>query len=436
MLSETIELGRWQDTVRRFLPRELKSVFAGGSQREILKQAGAMILVFDDCVMDLASGRQSRALGGPGFSAETLAQTVSDLLSPGADDNSVVLLLPPGEFAATSVVMPGMGRDSLVSALQLQAPTLLPCSTERLAVVANPHGTDDSHPDVALWIPERRLDELYQAFEQQGLFLSGVLPRCLALGGGAAEREILDEDDLHLTRVLLRDGVVIQWLHVNKKDLEQEIFARQWRQALATTDPERRLTVSRHNSEEVFREAIAQKSASGEYFFFPAGALQARRQVEKGKRVMIGLGVVAVLLLLGCLPFLFQTFETFRLQARLSDQRELSRAAREDRQVVQNFEQQWGVITNFPRQDLVQTLFTLQSVLSPEQLTSFELSEGVIQIEGESAEPQAILQRLESHPMFTEVAFARATNNARYYIDLRLSTVNFEGYMVRYFPGN
>jgi hypothetical protein len=36
--------------------------------------------------------------------------------------------------------------------------------------------------------------------------------------------------------------------------------------------------------------------------------------------------------------------------------------------------------------------------------------------------------------MFTEVVFSRATSNTRYYIDLRLATVNFEAYMVRYFP--
>jgi hypothetical protein len=79
-------------------------------------------------------------------------------------------------------------------------------------------------------------------------------------------------------------------------------------------------------------------------------------------------------------------------------------------------------------------MFTLQNILQPDQLASFELSEGVIKIQGTSAEPQAILQRLEQDPMFTEVVFSRATNNSRYYIDLRLSTVNFEGYMARYFP--
>ena len=46
------------------------------------------------------------------------------------------------------------------------------------------------------------------------------------------------------------------------------------------------------------------------------------------------------------------------------------------------------------------------------------------------------LQKLEQDPLFTEVLFSRATSNTRYYIDLRLSPVNFEAYMVRYFPEN
>ena len=35
--------------------------------------------------------------------------------------------------------------------------------------------------------------------------------------------------------------------------------------------------------------------------------------------------------------------------------------------------------------------------------------------------------------MFTGVDFARATSNDRYYIEMRLSTVNFDGYRERHF---
>ena len=76
----------------------------------------------------------------------------------------------------------------------------------------------------------------------------------------------------------------------------------------------------------------------------------------------------------------------------------------------------------------------LQEVLAGEQLSALELSEGLIRIQGTSSDPQAILQRLEQDPLITEVVFSRATSNTRYYIDLRLATVNFEAYRVRHFP--
>jgi len=79
-------------------------------------------------------------------------------------------------------------------------------------------------------------------------------------------------------------------------------------------------------------------------------------------------------------------------------------------------------------------LLQLQSVLTPSVLTSLELVEGELQIEGESEDPQSLLQRMEQDAMFTGVDFARATSNNRYYIEMRLSTVDFAEYHERYFP--
>ena len=114
----------------------------------------------------------------------------------------------------------------------------------------------------------------------------------------------------------------------------------------------------------------------------------------------------------------------------------MSSEARQDQQVVVNFEDQWGPLNDFPEQQLRQAMFTLQNVLGAERISSMEVSEGLIKLQGSSADPQAILQKLEQDPLFTEVLFSRATSNTRYYIDLRLSPVNFEAYMVRYFPEN
>lgn len=436
MAATVIDISRWQESLKQLLPRELKDIFAGSSRRELLKNVGTAVLIFENQVIDLASGRQSEVDELVDHSAESLARAARDLLELESSDTSVLLLLPPDEFVATTVAMPGMARDTLVSALQLQAESLLPAYSEPLVVAVNPHGNDELESDTALWIAERRLDELYQAFEQQGLFLAGVIPRCLALADEVSSEEIQDQDRRSITSVIVRNGAIKRWLHVSRKDLEQEIFERQWRQSLAAAESDKRLEVSADNAAETYLQVNTHQPANPHYYFIPSKALQAKRQVEKGKRLMLGLAALAAVTLIAALPFLVQEFETRRLEGSLRDQQELSSTARQDRRVVQNFEQQWGVINDFPEQELVQTLFTLQSVLAPEQLTSLELSEGVIRIEGESAEPQAILQRLEQHPRFTEVAFSRATNNARYYIDLRLSTVNFEGYMVRYFPDN
>ena len=138
--------------------------------------------------------------------------------------------------------------------------------------------------------------------------------------------------------------------------------------------------------------------------------------------------------MLSVIPFVGQSIERTSLIASLEAQRDLSSGARQDQLVVINFENEWGPINDFPVQQIRASMFTLQSVLSPDRLSSLEISEGLFRIQGISQDPQALLERLEQDPMFAEVTFARATNNNRHYIDLRLSTVNFEAYMVRYFP--
>ena len=150
--------------------------------------------------------------------------------------------------------------------------------------------------------------------------------------------------------------------------------------------------------------------------------------------MLIGAAGIVILLLLSVIPFIGQSIELNRLVASLEAQRVLSSGARLDQSVVINFENEWGPINDFPVQQIRESMFNLQSVLSPNRLSSLEISEGLFRIQGISQDPQALLERLEQNPMFAEVAFSRATNNNRYYIDLRLSTVNFEAYMVRYFP--
>jgi hypothetical protein len=166
----------------------------------------------------------------------------------------------------------------------------------------------------------------------------------------------------------------------------------------------------------------------------PDAALAARHQFDKGKRLWLAAAALAAVTVLGSLPFLVQSLQLRSLGNTLAEQQRLATPARENQQAVRDFESRWGVLTEFPNQDVPAMLLALQAEVNPNVLTSLELDEGYISIEGESSDPQGLLQQLEMNPMFTEVDFARATNNNRYYIDLRLTTVNFPAYQEWYFP--
>lgn len=433
MASIAVDFDQWRESLVRRLPAGLVDVLSGGSRKQLLKQVKLALLVFDDQVLNLATGQLVYLGKSAADSTIELARACGEVAGGPQQDVPVLLLLPPREFVATTVSMPGLNREALTSALTLQASTLLPSHGGKLVPVVNPLGREGVHAETALWISEERLDHLYQTFQKMGLLLTAVLPRCLALADTAGDLDLLEKDADSVLRVQLQNGSINRWLRISRKDLEQEIFRKQWDQAQGPRS-ERMLEISTSNATEKYRELAREWEPGKDYCIFPRGALNAARRMQKGRRVVLLAGLVVVVALIGALPFIAQSVQMRILGSSLESQRELSSNARQDRAAVQEFEQQWGVLSDFPQQDVVAAMYTLQELLSPEQLSSFELNEGVISIEGESDDPQAILQRLEQHPRFTEVAFARATSNSRYYIDLRLSTVNFEGYMVRYFP--
>ncbi|MEX0619015.1 MAG: hypothetical protein WDZ76_11850 [Pseudohongiellaceae bacterium] len=430
MASIALEISRWRNALVDRLPSELSRVLRGGSRSELVNKADVRIMVYGNQVVDLGKGtKRIIAAEGSPPSAGELADACRHLAGD-SPDTSLLLLLSPDEFVATSVSMPGMNRDNLESALRLQGDSLLPGYEGSLALAINPMAHDAGHVDVALWIGQNRLDELFTAFEAKGILLAAVMPRVLYVAGDQ-DSIALDQDEDSSTLVVLRDGALRQWSHISNLDLEQEELATEWRQTLADTAIPQDITEL--NSAAVYLEQLDKNQGNPEYCFFPQGALTARKKLETGNRLLLAGAAAGVVLILASIPFLLQTFEYTNLQSELEDQREFSAGARADQAVVVRFENEWGPVIDFPDQSIVDTMYALQEALSPNTLQSLEISEGVVQIQGEATDPQSILQRLDQDPMFTEVTFSRATNNSRYYIELRLSTVNFDAYTVRYF---
>ncbi len=418
------------------LPPALRDMLYGSAKSRLFAQVDTVLMVFDDKLYDLANDswrKLTRTEGGS--EAEVIASVAKELLGELSDKPSILLLLPSPAFISTQVSMPGVARENLRSALSLQAGVLLPAFEGNLVFTVNPARDSESMMDTVLWISEKYLDDLFKAFASAGLFLTGVMPRALAATSGSAantETLIQDEDSTHITRVAYRNGVLSQFLMVNRQDLQEEEFKRQWQEQSFLLDD----TLSTKNfcSAEDYLALPYQISTDREYCFLPSGAQEARKLADKGRRNIAMVAAAIVVLLLGASPFLWQSFQMTRLDNSLQALREESQVPREDQARVREFETSWGVLNEFPRQNISQTLLELQSVIGPSVLTSIEIDEGSVEIEGESEDPQSLLQKLEQNALFTGVDFSRATNNNRYYIELRLSTVDYDSYRQRYFP--
>ena len=440
MPSFAFDYSQWREQLTAYLPPQVRTLIKGASGRDLVKKIETSFLLFDNKIVHLETRDAVEIKSTDALSiAAACAELLTTLSAEQRKECAALLLLPANFFVATTTTMPGVAKENLVSALKLQADSILPSLEKPLSLAINPLSATLGDEHLALWMLETTLTDLFDAFEAKDIFLAAVKPRFMNGSGetsseahdkNGANIRILDVDDTTETCVVIQDSILKSLLHVRKQDLQQEVFQQQWQETLAQDSSENVIELAEVSN--YFSRLDAQ--ANQEYCFFPYGALNATRRTAQGKQTLAAAAAVVGVLLIAAAPFILQSVEFRSLAATLEMQREMASDAQQDQAAVVSFENEWGLINDFPEQRLREAMFTLQNILRPDTLTSMEVSEGLIKIQGSSNEPQAILQRLEQDPMFTEVVFSRATNNQRYYIDLRISTVNFEGYMVRYFP--
>lgn len=437
MTSSAITIQSLAQQLADKMPPALKSMLQANAKSRLLTRVDTVLMVYDSKIVDLANDTWRGLIVVDGTSrAQAIASAAKELLAQQHSRPRVLLLLPSNEFIATQVNMPGVARENLRSALALQSAVLLPSYEQALTFAVNPSAKHADSPDTVLWTDVQKLDALFEAFASQELFLTAVMPRVLAAtSDGISSDAILinDEDATHLTRLVYRDGVLTHYLSMSKLDLVDEELNRQWQEQCLALEDEAD-GVKNMCSVQDYTDLPMQVKADIEYCFLPSGAKEAGRQADKSKRLGYLAAAAVLVLLLSSSPFIWQSFQMMRLENSLQALREDSQQAREDQAAVREFELSWGVLNEFPRQNISQTLLELQSILNPSVLTSIEIDEGGVEIEGESQDPQNLLQQLEENPLFTGVDFARATNNNRYFIELSLSTVDYDTYRQWYFP--
>jgi len=467
------------EQVRQLLSSAGRSLNTTEPGAALISHVNVVLMVYDDRLYQLGNGRWSSlsdrrsgpddrqsglddSRSGLDESAARAPSTAARIASAAADllthsdagdgsrnvSHNVLLLLPPADFLAISTDLPGVAHAAVRPALQLQADSLLPGFEEPLSLAVKPgfsfNTAGSAHPHQSFWLPTASINALFDAFADESLFLAAVTPRSTVLINQPGQIVVDEQDNENQSVLRARDGVVQQCLQTSLVDLELPALDEQWQaeraMLLASPSPSPSSPILTFRSAQDYLDqsrlhggdAVRQSGAS--YAIFPAAALAARHQFDKGKRLWLVAAALAVLMVVGAIPFLVQAFQLSSLNNTLAEQQELATPARNDQRAVRDFESRWGVLTEYPRHDVPAMLLALQEVISPNVLTFLELEEGYISIEGQSPDPQRLLQQLEQNDMFTEVDFARATSNNSYYIDLRLTTVDFPAYQQWYFP--
>jgi hypothetical protein len=430
----------WRDRLAQRVPERLRDTFQTSAKSSLLKQVNTVLMVHGDRLYDLRNGSwRSLQLEGVRPLAASVAQAAADLLEASASPRGIMLLLAAHEFLATHTSMPGVARESLRSALQLQALSMLPGYEEDLALAVNVHERSASSENASLWIPVSRLDNLFDAFSEHGLFLAAVMPRMVAPAASFGDVLLNDRDAITVTCIHYRNGVIVRWLQTSQSDMQDPALAQQWQDLIRVEESRDNGTpdlaqLDLRGPDDYLAALTGRIAADLEYTFIPAGAESKKSQLLKGRRLGMLAVAVGIVALIAVLPFLVQTIQLRSLEANLQRYQQQAAGARGNQRAVRAVEQEWGAFLEFPRQNLSSVLITLQDVIAPGVLTALDVNEGFVSLEGDSPDPQSLLERLEQNEMFTEVDFARATSNMRYFIDLRLATVDFPAYRQWYFP--
>lgn len=426
-------------TLSKYSPAEfaagIRQYFADSAHLNILAGVGYSLVLQDKVLINTQSGEYREVIDEAEQTREVaLAKAARQLIPASAQNPSVLLLLPPGDFLSSRYQLGLRAENAMRSAVSLQAHTLIPSFDAELLL-----GINGQHSEgVALWYPARAADALFVAFEAEHLLLAALMPRSLALVDEQQGDVILQDDDsVHLTQQEWRGNALRSFLVVSRQDLEDPAFAEQWQQEINKALPAQRLRSSGRESWDNKRCVIA---ANEMYSFFPKGAEQHGRRLLLKKQKRFAGKAVAFAALLLLLPFVINWGQSAWLTMQVNQLREASTDARRSQAAVYALEDEWGVITDFPRQNVPEVLLALNQHINS-SLSTFALNKGVVDLSGYSKDPALLVEQLAENEKFHEVSQSRSSSGTdnnnrgdRFGIRLNLGGVDFKGYESKYPP--
>jgi len=409
---------------------KIQSLLPARRHSDIFNRIDISLLLFDNTLVNTANGEAEEiALIEDGSFPEAMARAARRLAR--GDKRNILLLLPTADFVATAYHMNLAGEKMIRSALELQAQSLLPAYEENLLLAVNAAQQEG----VALWFNEQEANRLFRAFAHEDLFLGAIMPRSLAVLDASDDDDlktmlINDEEGSNISFLQVRSNAVRRLLTVNKRDLEQEVFARQWEIETSQLKGDAMRNMTSMDDWKALKRKV---QPLPEYSFLPAGAIAEQKRISFARNSKVAMAATAVVVLLLFAPFIARWLELRGVLDDLETAQDMSAEPRALQASIFDMEEEWGALYEYPDQQVAQVLVSLNSVIQS-SLTSISINKGVVDITGSTNDPAYLVELLSEREEFNNVSQSTSTRGAgsQFGIRLNLTNVDFEDYEEKY----
>jgi hypothetical protein len=414
----------------REISLKIQSLLPTRRHSDIFKRIDISLVLFDNTLVNTANGETEEiSMAEDDTFPQAMARAARRLVR--GNERDILLLLPTVDFGATAYHMNLTGEKLIRSALQLQAQSLIPAYEEKLLLAVNAGHQEG----VALWFNEQETNRLFRAFAHEDLFLGAIMPRSLALLNASDDEDlkavlINDEEGSNISFLQVRSNAVRRLLTVNKLDLEQDVFARQWE---IETGQLKGDAVHSMTSMDDWKALKRKVQPLPEYSFLPAGAVAEQKRISFARNSKVAMATTAVVVLLLFAPFISRWLELRGVLDDLETAQLMSAEPRALQASIFDMEQEWGALYEYPDQQVAQVLVSLNSVIQS-SLTSISINKGVVDITGSTNDPAYLVELLSEREEFNNVSQSTSTRGAgsQFGIRLNLTNVDFEDYEEKY----
>jgi len=366
-----------------------------------------------------------------------LAAAAKRLLPRTTNKQRIALALPSSEFVATTLKLPTNLKEDIREVVKLQLPTLLPGITDPLLLAVQK--PVEGEQTCALWMPAKRADELFQAFEQVSLFLSCILPRpVILLPDTITPHQIYDEDESTITCIEWSGNVIQHWLHTSKVECDLVEFQEQFDEAQSSFSDD--LAQEKKTTVSDWEELSMPSPSAYDYAFIPPSTTARMEKAAKRKRQR-NWSLLALLFIASIIGGIYFALDYERgLKQQLTDLKHRTDNVSQLRAQVNEIETLIGPVKNFPRQEVVRILEALDQIIPKDSwITNFYIEGGAVKLEGLSPNPTQLIEQLWNNPHLSEVKSDGITNvnnrkEDKFRIKFKLKNFDLGAYWMEYFP--